>query len=120
MCKCANGSISCNIMVVDPTRKMKSDGQKVVIESDTSIENIKTFGMCNNLCNPSVAEATAAAQGVLTPMPCKPSLVGRWQRNVKKISVNGKKVVSKKSTLKCAFGGCISIVSANAHKTKSE
>ncbi|MDR2437860.1 MAG: DUF4280 domain-containing protein, partial [Planctomycetaceae bacterium] len=39
------------------------------------IVNLATFGMCSSPANPAVAAATAAALGVLTPMPCIPVTV---------------------------------------------
>ncbi|MDR1268431.1 MAG: DUF4280 domain-containing protein, partial [Planctomycetaceae bacterium] len=42
------------------------------------IVNLATFGVCSSLANPMVAVATAAALGVLTPMPCIPATVAPW------------------------------------------
>lgn len=120
LCTCSNGSISCPLMVIDPLRKMKVDGKSAAIATDNSIANVSTFGMCNNINNPAVAAATAAAQGVLTPAPCVPVAIDTWNNTVKKTSINGVIALGENSTLNCIYGGCIKIENAACLKSKSE
>lgn len=71
--------------------------------------NIPPFGMCRSLSNPTVAAATAAALGVLTPMPCVPVPAGTWMGASPKVLVGGQSVLTQDSKLTCAWGGQITV-----------
>lgn len=72
--------------------------------------NIPPFGMCTSLANPQVAAATAAALGVLTPMPCMMTPAGPWQAAKPTILIDGKPILTQEATLLCGMGmGQISI-----------
>lgn len=73
------------------------------------LENIPTFGMCMSLSNPEVASATAAALGVLTPMPCVPSTVAPWAPGAPTVTIGGFPALVEGSMCLCAWGGEISI-----------
>ncbi|MBE7002742.1 MAG: DUF4280 domain-containing protein [Ruminococcaceae bacterium] len=68
-----------------------------------------TFGMCSSLANPSVASATSAALGVLTPMPCTPVTPAPWAPGAPTVLVCGKPLLNNTSKLMCAYGGVIQI-----------
>lgn len=68
-----------------------------------------TFGMCSSLANPTVAAATAAALGVLTPMPCVPMTVAPWAPGAPTVLVCGKPLLNNSSKLMCAYGGVIQV-----------
>lgn len=68
-----------------------------------------TFGMCSNPANPSVAAATAAALGVLTPMPCIPACAAPWAPGSPTVLVGGKPALGNSSKCVCVYGGVISI-----------
>ncbi len=70
--------------------------------------NIKPFGMCKSMSNPTVASATAAAMGVLTPMPCIPVIAGPWSPGGKE-KVAGFPALLDNAKCKCAYGGQISV-----------
>ena len=78
--------------------------------------NIPTFGMCTSLANPTVAAATAAALGVLTPMPCVPVL-SPWAPGSAKTMVGGAPALVMGNTCQCAFGGVIQILFPGAVRT---
>ena len=79
--------------------------------------NIPPFGMCTSLTNPQVAAATAAALGVLTPVPCTMVPVGPWQATKPTVLVGGKPVLTQESMLLCSMGmGMISITSPGQMK----
>lgn len=71
--------------------------------------NITPFAMCTSLANPAVATATAAALGVLTPMPCTPVIPAPWQPGSPTVLARGRPVLTNASTCLCAYGGVISI-----------
>ncbi len=66
-----------------------------------------TFCMCSSLANPSVASATSAAAGVLTPMPCSPVIPAPWAPGAPTVLVCNKPLLNNTSKLMCAYGGVI-------------
>lgn len=72
--------------------------------------NIMPFGTCTSLANPTVASATAAAMGALTPMPCIPLTVAPWAPGSPTVMVGGKVALNNTCKLNCAYGGVIQIL----------
>ncbi|MDR1605339.1 MAG: DUF4280 domain-containing protein [Gracilibacteraceae bacterium] len=76
---------------------------------------ISPCGLCTTPSNPTVAAATAAALGVLTPQPCIPVPVGAWLGS-KGPLIGGTPGLSGEGRLLCAYGGSISIVAPGQTK----
>jgi hypothetical protein len=74
--------------------------------------NIMPFGMCISLANPTVASATAAALGVLTPMPCIPNTPTPWVPGALTVLLANQPTLDNISTLTCIWGGVITFVDA--------
>lgn len=74
------------------------------------ILNIATFGMCACPSNPSVAAATAAALGVLTPMPCMPVTPSPWVTGSPTVILANAPALNNTATLNCVWGGLITFV----------
>ena len=72
--------------------------------------NIKPFGMCNSTTNPQVIAATAAAQGVHTPMPCVPATSSPWTPGSPTVMVGKQPALTDSCKLLCNWGGQISIL----------
>lgn len=71
--------------------------------------NIPPFGMCMTPSNPAVASATAAAMGVLVPMPCTPITASPWMPGSLTTLVGNLPALNNNSKLICCYGGVISI-----------
>jgi hypothetical protein len=100
-------------LTVLPTNKVLCNNLPAANVLDTvPMTNIMTFGMCSSMANPAVASATAAAQGVLTPMPCVPATSAPWTPGVPSVLIAGMAAVDDESTCMCSYGGEISVESA--------
>jgi hypothetical protein len=101
-----------------PTSRVLIEGRPAADITATALGvNIPPFGMCTSLANPAVASATSAALGVLTPMPCTPTVVAPWAPLAPTVLVGGKPALVSGSVCTCAFGGIISIISAGSVQT---
>ncbi|MGH7486719.1 MAG: DUF4280 domain-containing protein [bacterium] len=101
-----------------PTSRVLIEGVPAAdITSITMGANIPPFGMCTSLANPSVAAATSAALGVLTPMPCTPTVAGPWLPLAPTVLIGGNPALVSGSMCVCAFGGVITMTNPGATKT---
>jgi hypothetical protein len=88
---------------------MASNMLAATIMDNKPMANIPPFGMCNSMANPQVASATAAALGVLTPMPCVPVIAAPWTPGSPMVLIGGKPALNNMSKCMCNWGGVISI-----------
>jgi hypothetical protein len=65
--------------------------------------------MCKTQANPQVAAATAAAMGVLTPMPCIPVITAPWSPGASLAEIDGQKALTDDSKCTCAWTGSVEI-----------
>lgn len=72
--------------------------------------NIMPFGMCTSPANPTVAAATAAALGVLTPMPCIPATASPWVPGSPTVLLCNQAALNNTSKLMCNWGGVIQFI----------
>jgi hypothetical protein len=98
-------------LVVLPTNKTFTDQvPDANIMDHVPMVNIMPFGMCMSLANPTVAAATAAALGVLTPMPCIPNTPAPWVTGAPTVILGNAPALDNVSTLMCVWGGVIQFV----------
>lgn len=115
ICICGNTMIQCpfgaapGVLTVLPACKVMSAAPVATIMDNKPMVNIPSFGMCSSLANPQVAAATAAALGVLTPMPCIPIITAPWVPGSPTVLVGGYPALNNSSKLICNWGGVIQI-----------
>lgn len=114
--KCTFGVAPATLTVL-PARRVLIEGKPAATIIDaTPLVNIPTFGMCTSLANPTVATATAAALGVLTPMPCVPA-TSAWVGGAAQTLIGGVPALTTGAQCVCAFGGVVQIINPGATKT---
>jgi hypothetical protein len=108
MLTCSFGMAPSTLNVLPP-RPLVEGKPAATIMDIAPMTNIPPFGMCSTLSNPTVAAATAAALGVLTPMPCVPVIPAPWIPQAPQTLLGGLPALVAGSTCNCAFGGVIQI-----------
>ncbi len=106
---CTFGMAPSTLIVLPVNRVLTSSQPAATIMDHVPIENVAPFGMCMSPSNPEVAAATAAASGVLTPMPCVPVTPAPWAPGSTTVLEGGIPVLNNESLLVCTWGGEISI-----------
>jgi hypothetical protein len=107
--QCSFGAAPSTLIVLPIHRVLGVNQPAANILDHKPIVNIVPFGMCTSLANPAVASATAAAQGVLTPMPCVPNTTTPWAPGALKTLLDGSPALDDPSKCMCMWGGVISI-----------
>jgi hypothetical protein len=106
MMKCTFGMAPSTLMPT-PKTVITSNMMAANIMDHIPVMNIPPFGMCNSPSNPMVAAATAAALGVLTPMPCVPATPAPWVPGAVTVMLCNAPALDNVSTLNCIWGGVI-------------
>ena len=107
--QCSFGAAPGTLMVL-PVNRVMSAMPLANIMDNKPLVNIMPFGMCSSLANPTVASATAAALGALTPMPCMPVTAAPWAPGSPTVLVANMPALNNTSKCMCNWGGVIQVV----------
>lgn len=109
MMKCSFGAAPSSLVVL-PLNRVLSGQPTATIMDNKPMLNILPFGVCMSLANPVVAAATAAAAGVLTPMPCIPNTVSPWVVGAPTVMVGSLPALDSSAKLMCTWAGVIQLL----------
>ena len=109
---CTFGMAPSSLVVLPINRVMTNQVPDANIMDHIPMVNIMPFGMCMSIANPTVAAATAAALGVLTPMPCIPATTAPWVPGAvaPPVLLGNQPSLDNISTLMCMWAGVITFV----------
>ena len=108
MLQCSFGAAPSSLVVL-PANKTLTGTPAANIMDNKPMVNIMPFAMCSSLANPTVAAATAAALGALTPMPCVPVIPAPWVPGAPTVLIANMPALDNNCKLTCAYGGMIQI-----------
>ena len=106
--KCSFG-VAPSVFVATPKMVITSMMDAGTIMDHKPMVNIMPFAMCMSPSNPTVAAATAAALGVLTPMPCIPNTVAPWVPGAINVLITNQPALDNNCKLMCMWGGVIMV-----------
>jgi hypothetical protein len=109
--QCMMGMAPSSLVVLPVNRVNTGNQPDANIMDNVPLVNIMPFGMCMSPANPAVAAATAAAFGVLTPMPCIPVTTAPWTPGAPTVILANFPTLDNQSTLMCMWAGVIQVVS---------
>ncbi|WP_166240060.1 DUF4280 domain-containing protein [Paenibacillus turpanensis] len=109
MLQCSFGAAPSSLMVL-PVNRVTTSMPIATIMDHKPMMNILPFGMCNSISNPTVAAATAAKLGVMTPMPCIPVTAAPWAPGSPTVLIANMPALNHTSKCLCSWGGVIQIV----------
>jgi hypothetical protein len=112
MMQCSFGMAPSSLVVLPTNRVMTNQMPDANIMDHIPMTNIMPFGMCMSIANPVVASATAAALGVLTPMPCIPATPAPWVAGAPTVLLGNFPSLDNVSQLMCMWAGVITFVDA--------
>ena len=112
MMQCSFGLAPSSLVVLPTNRVMTNMVPDANIMDHIPMVNIMPFGMCTSIANPMVAAATAAALGVLTPMPCIPATPAPWVAGAPTVLLGNFPSLDNVSQLMCTWAGVITFVDA--------
>lgn len=112
MMSCSFGAAPSSLVVLPQNRVVTSNMPAANIMDNIPMVNILPFAMCSSLANPTVAVATTAALGVLTPMPCIPVTVTPWAPGSPTVMIANMPALNNSCMLNCMWGGVITISNA--------
>lgn len=106
---CSFGMAPSTLVVLPINRTLTNQQPDANIMDHIPMVNIMPFGMCITPTNPAVAAATAAALGVLTPMPCIPVTTTPWVPGELTNLLGNQPALDNISILLCQWGGVITV-----------
>jgi hypothetical protein len=107
MMQCSFGMAPSSLVVLPKNETFTDQVPDANIMDHVPMVNIMPFGMCTSLANPTVAAATAAALGVLTPMPCIPNTPAPWVTGAPTVMLGNAPALDNVSKLMCVWAGVI-------------
>ena len=108
--QCSFGVAPSALNVLPTNRTLAGGPPMATVMDHVPMVNVLPFGLCMSLANPTVAAATAAALGVLTPMPCLPVIPAPWVPGSPTVLCGNMPALTDSSLCMCAYAGVIKVL----------